>query len=101
MSAERTLLPLVDETVRASAPHPRISRFALTPAAFPTGTELLGAGPAIDQLRTTIRQVARTHATVFIQGECGAGKELVARALHQQSPRALLPFLKLDCAALP
>jgi len=63
--------------------------------------EILGQCGATDQLRTLIRRVAQTQATVLIQGENGTGKELVARALHRQSPRKDGPFIKLNCASLP
>jgi transcriptional regulator with PAS, ATPase and Fis domain len=55
----------------------------------------------MENLRSLIRKVARTQATVLIAGESGTGKELVARALHRQSPRAGAPFIKLNCAAVP
>ncbi len=63
--------------------------------------ELLGASPAMEQLRAVIRKVARTQATVLITGESGTGKELVARALYRQSPRTNMPFIKVNCAAIP
>src|SRR5579863_3752450 len=66
-----------------------------------SGYELLGASPAMENLRQLIRKVARTQATVLIAGESGTGKELVARALYRQSPRANAPFIKLNCAAVP
>lgn len=49
----------------------------------------------------SIRHVADTDVTVFIQGESGVGKELVARALHYRSARETKPFIKVNCAALP
>ena len=63
--------------------------------------EILGAHPATEQMRKMIRRVAQTDATVMIQGENGTGKELVARALHNESPRKNGPFIKLNCAAMP
>jgi DNA-binding NtrC family response regulator len=63
--------------------------------------EILGNCPATEQLHTMIRRVAQTQATVMIQGENGTGKELVARALHNLSPRKDGPFIKLNCAAMP
>src|SRR5206468_3028682 len=61
--------------------------------------EPVGQSAAINRLRALIRKVARTDATVLIQGESGAGKEFAARALFAQSPRAGGTFIKVDCAA--
>jgi len=62
---------------------------------------LVGSSPALAQIRQRIAQVAGTAATVLITGETGTGKEVVARALHQASPRAGRALVKLNCAALP
>ena len=62
---------------------------------------LLGQSAAMQRLRTQIRQAADTTSTVLIHGESGVGKELVARALHQHSPRRRQPFVSLNCAAMP
>ena len=61
---------------------------------------ILGRAPAIESLRQQIRKVATTPATVLIRGESGTGKELVATALHQLSPRAKGPLVRLNCGAL-
>ncbi|MGD9612041.1 MAG: sigma-54-dependent transcriptional regulator [Kiritimatiellia bacterium] len=61
---------------------------------------IIGASPAMQEMFETIRQAAPTRATVLIQGESGTGKELVARALHQCSPRRDGPFVPVHCAAL-
>ena len=61
---------------------------------------ILGTSAAMQEVFDTIRQAAPTRATVLIQGESGTGKELVARALHQCSPRAQGPFVPVHCAAL-
>jgi len=63
--------------------------------------EIVGASAGIRALVEQIARVAPTPARVLITGENGTGKELVARALHQQSPRAKLPFVEVNCAAIP
>jgi two-component system response regulator FlrC len=62
-------------------------------------TAWVGQSPAILQIKQTVRKLARTQATLLIQGEAGAGKTHVARQLHRQSPRAGGPFLTVDAAA--
>ena len=64
-------------------------------------SRLLGDSGPMRQVYEQIAQVACTGATVLINGETGTGKELVARALHVNSPRAEKPFIKVNCAALP
>jgi DNA-binding NtrC family response regulator len=63
-------------------------------------SNLVGASPAMKQVYDTVLQVAPSRATVLITGESGTGKELVAAAIHEHSPRAKGPFVKLHCAAL-
>ncbi len=63
--------------------------------------ELVGESPALQQALKAIEQVAPTDSTVLIAGETGTGKELVAQAIHQLSPRKHKPFIKVNCAALP
>jgi DNA-binding NtrC family response regulator len=62
-------------------------------------SEIYGDSPAVRQVRDRIARVAPTHATVLITGETGTGKELVARAIHRNSPRATKPFVAVNCAA--
>ena len=62
--------------------------------------EIIGSSEAMSRLRALLRRVAPTPSTVLIQGESGVGKELVARALHQHSPRASQPFVAVNCAAI-
>jgi len=61
----------------------------------------LGSNPRMKQIQTLIEPIGWSDAPVLIQGETGSGKEVLARQLHTQSPRANKPFLKLNCAALP
>ncbi len=62
---------------------------------------LVGTSPAMQQIFSLIRQVAPTSAPVLIRGESGTGKELVAREIHNCSPRADGPFIPINAAALP
>ena len=62
---------------------------------------IIGESPAIRKVLRQVEQVAGTPATVLIHGETGTGKELVARAIHNSSPRHARPMLMLNCAALP
>ncbi|MEM5315763.1 sigma-54 dependent transcriptional regulator [Paraburkholderia sp. JHI869] len=62
---------------------------------------IIGKSPAIEQVRKLIANVAPTDASVLINGDTGAGKELIARSLHELSPRHDKPFVALNCGALP
>src|SRR6188508_2840892 len=62
---------------------------------------LLGRSERMAEVRDLIQRVADTDVTVLIRGESGTGKELVARAVHDSSPRRDRPFVKVNCAALP
>jgi two-component system, NtrC family, response regulator PilR len=64
-------------------------------------TRLYGDSPAIVQLRQTLTKVARSQAPVYISGESGVGKELVARTIHEQGARATGPFVPVNCGAIP
>ena len=59
-----------------------------------------GSSPAMEKVYRFIRQAAKSNATVLIEGPSGTGKELVARALHDLSPRAKGPFIAVECSAL-
>ncbi|MFC3551574.1 sigma-54-dependent transcriptional regulator [Lysobacter cavernae] len=70
----------------------------------PTDTvasRLYGQSPAMTQLRQTIAKVARSQAPVYIAGESGVGKELVARTIHAEGGRAGGPFVPVNCGAIP
>jgi DNA-binding NtrC family response regulator len=62
---------------------------------------IVGQSPAMAEVFDVVKQVAPTPATVLIQGESGTGKELIAKAVHQLSPRARQPMVTVHCAALP
>jgi len=64
-------------------------------------TGIIGESPAIQEVLVKIEQMAPVRSTVLIEGESGTGKELVARAIHDLSPRHGRPFITVNCAALP
>src|SRR5437773_1667884 len=64
-------------------------------------TGIIGESPAIQEVLVKIEQMAPVSATVLIEGESGTGKELVARAIHDLSPRRAKPFIAVNCAAIP
>lgn len=61
---------------------------------------IIGASPPMQELFKIIAQVASSRASILLSGESGTGKELVAAAIHQRSPRAARPFVRVHCAAL-
>ena len=85
----------------AAAP---IAATIATPAATP-GTaaleRIVGQSAAMEQVRSLVLKVARSMAPVLVQGESGTGKELVARAIHECSPRGAGPFVAVNCGAIP
>src|SRR5436190_4156678 len=62
---------------------------------------MIGSGPLMRKVYHVIEQAAPTSASVLIWGESGTGKELVAQTIHQISPRAQMPFVPINCAAIP
>jgi transcriptional regulator with GAF, ATPase, and Fis domain len=68
---------------------------------FSVGSVLTGDSVPLKALRQQIRLMAPTNGRVLIYGESGTGKELIARAIHRISPRRNLPFISLNCAAIP
>jgi DNA-binding NtrC family response regulator len=66
-----------------------------------TASRLVGRSPQIEQVRRLIREVAVSPIDVLIRGETGTGKELVAQALHEMSPRKSAPFVAINCGGMP
>jgi two-component system, NtrC family, response regulator PilR len=67
----------------------------------PGGEAILGASPAIGEVRELVEKVAPTRTTVLVMGESGTGKEVVARAIHDKGPRHDQPFVAINCGAIP
>src|SRR6266849_3289606 len=62
---------------------------------------IIGRSPAMQEIFATITRVAPTRATMLLAGESGAGKDMIARAIHHHSPRRGRPFVKINCTAIP
>ncbi|WP_417791833.1 sigma-54-dependent transcriptional regulator [Stutzerimonas xanthomarina] len=86
------LRELVNTALRLRTPNPN----ELT-----VDSRLLGASPPMNVLRKQIGKLARSQAPVYISGESGSGKELVARLIHEQGPRHEQPFVPVNCGAIP
>mgnify|MGYP001015685276 CR=1 FL=1 len=92
------LIEAVDLAVRHTAVHRELAR----PSSGAAAPELVaGRSPAMAELRQMVPRVAATTVSVLISGESGTGKEVLARTLHQASPRAKKPFVALNCGAIP
>jgi two-component system response regulator PilR (NtrC family) len=87
------LRDLVDSALKLSAAHDTetVARDEI----------LLGESPAMVKLKATIKKLARSQAPVYLHGESGVGKELVAHQIHALGPRAERPFVPVNCGAIP
>ena len=63
--------------------------------------QIIGNSPVLESVLADVERVSPTDSTVLVLGETGTGKELIARAIHNISPRCARPFIKLNCAAIP
>ncbi len=97
LSLEKTLL-----TVSRGLEHARLAREnAALRERLAEREAIIGESPAMTSLREQIAMAAPTTGRVLIRGENGSGKELVARAIHEGSPRRARPFVQVNCAAIP
>ncbi len=94
----RVLRQLVETALKLESEHRPKGRQAEKPAPAQT---LLGSSAAIESIRALVAKLARSQAPVYISGESGSGKELVARQIHALGPRADKPFVAVNCGAIP
>jgi len=87
-----TALKLAEDKEGIVAPATKVAK---------TSSPILGESPAIQSLKATIAKLARSQAPVFILGQSGTGKELVAKQIHDQSPRGNGSFVPVNCGAIP
>jgi two-component system nitrogen regulation response regulator GlnG len=89
---------IVGRALRKSQQSPAAEIPLSDPAGVP---EIIGAAPAMQEVFRAIGRLSNSQMTVLLTGESGTGKELVARALHRHSPRAEMPLIALNTAAIP
>jgi len=87
------LRELVNSAIKLEPPTPEQNN--------PTTEQLLGDSAAMKKLKLQIGKLARSQAPVYISGESGSGKEMVARSIHGKGPRASGPFVPVNCGAIP
>ena len=90
----------IDVSNIVTLPFLAATRAASSPALGRFG-RLYGSSPAMQDVYRMIDKVAPTEATVFVTGESGGGKELVARTIHERSGRSRGPFVAINCGAIP
>jgi two-component system response regulator HydG len=96
-----TLEVAIERAVAYQTLRREVHRLRLAVAAAQPIDAIIGESPAIREVTSVIRKVAKGSATVLITGESGTGKELVARAIHDVSDRRDQPFVAINCGALP
>jgi two-component system response regulator PilR (NtrC family) len=98
-------LPSELETTPAAPVAPKPPRAAPPPPppapVSPALARMAGQSAAMHEVRSLVEKVARSMAPVLVSGESGTGKELVARAIHEVSPRSHQPFIAVNCSAIP
>ncbi len=81
--------------------HAMDERVEISPSHQEAFGEIVGRSPRMREIFAVLSKIAPTEATVVIEGETGTGKEVVARAMHERSPRRKGPFVVVDCGAVP
>ncbi|MFO0626784.1 MAG: sigma-54 dependent transcriptional regulator [Polyangiales bacterium] len=94
-----SFLQLLDSALHRRRAEPRSD--ALPPPPRSLDETLVGESSAMVSLREQVARIARRDVTALVMGETGTGKELIARALHENSPRRAMPFVAVNCGAIP
>ena len=100
-AAEMRTANLIDALERGAERQGMIARDLMRDARLREGAQMIGASLVMDRLRRDMEMVARSDFSVLILGETGTGKELVARGIHDASPRREEAMIYVNCAALP
>lgn len=98
LSAREELSRYIQEVNRKEAELKRLKRIIYRAKGV---AHIVGEHPGMEKLRTVIKSVADSNAVLFLTGETGTGKSLIARAVHEESDRRNRPFITLDCSTLP
>ncbi|MEY4616431.1 MAG: hypothetical protein RJB66_1391 [Pseudomonadota bacterium] len=86
---------------KSLAPNPKLSQIESRSLPRLNNSAIIGESQEIQHVLDLVNRVADSDATILIQGESGTGKELIARAIHQMSPRRTSPFIAINCGAIP
>ncbi len=95
------LLAKIDRALQLHGSHGAIKRASAPADVAAWRKSIITRSPSMEELLVRTERVAQSEASVLIQGESGTGKEVLARALHEASPRAGKPFVALNCGAIP
>lgn len=99
--ARAELLAILERAIRERDLHRQVARLQAEASERYAFKHVIGSTPAMTRVYDQVRAVAASSAYVLLSGPTGTGKELIAHAIHHQSPRANGPFIKVNCGALP